>query len=317
MTAYRNHLPQAQGHTLLTDGGLETTLIFEDGFDLPEFASFPLLESEAGCEALRAYYRRYAEVAAGQGVGIVLDTPTWRASTDWGAVLGYDPDALAQINRAAVQLVEEIRREFEPHGTPVVISGNIGPRGDGYDPGEQMSAAEATAFHAAQISTFAETNADLVTALTMTYVDEAIGVARSAAAHAMPAVISFTVETDGNLPTGQPLGEAITQVDAATHGAPVAFGVNCAHPDHFSETFERGGDWVNRIGLVRANASRMSHEELDNAEELDVGDRNELAQLYAELRTLAPGLRVMGGCCGTDHDHIHEIGRACMAPVGA
>ena len=314
MAKYRNNLPQMNGEVLLTDGGLETTLIFDQGFDLPQFASFPLLENEAGRQALLDYYRAYAEVAHRLSVGVVLDTPTWRASADWGAILGYDQAQLHAINTAAVELVSTIQAEFEPKGTKVVVSGNIGPRGDGYAPGDQMTVEEAEAFHRAQIEAFAEAEADQATALTMTYVEEAIGVARAASAAALPAVISFTVETDGHLPTGQPLGEAIRQVDAATDAAPVAFGINCAHPDHFTKAIMAGGDWVDRLGLIRANASRMSHAELDVAEELDAGDRVELGQLYAELRSLLPNLSVMGGCCGTDHGHIAQIGQATAEP---
>lgn len=311
MTTYRHNLPQAGGTALLTDGGLETTLIFDNGIDLPEFASFPLVTTERGRDALLDYYRTYASLASEQGVGIVLDTPTWRASADWGRILGYDADALRDVNMAAVALVRQIHDEFEP-ATTVVVSGNIGPRGDGYEVGEQMTPEEAESFHHPQADALAEAGADLVTALTMTYVEEAIGVTRAAAAVGIPSVISFTVETDGNLPTGQALGEAIEQVDAATGNPPVAFGINCAHPDHFTETIAGGGAWTDRIGLIRANASRMSHEELDAAEELDAGDRVELGELYADLGALLPNLTVMGGCCGTDHGHIAEIGRSAL-----
>ncbi|MGI9603771.1 MAG: homocysteine S-methyltransferase family protein [Acidimicrobiales bacterium] len=312
MSTHRHDLPQANGEVLLTDGGLETTLIFDAGYDLPEFASFPLLETDTGRTSLVDYYRTYADAARRHGVGIVLETPTWRASADWGSVLGYDADSLATINAAAVDLLRQIRAEYEPVGTKVVISGNLGPRGDGYEPGDQMTADEAADYHGAQVATLADSGADQITVLTMTYAEEAVGVARAAVAAAMPSVISFTVETDGHLPTGQPLGDAIEQVEAATGGAPIAYGINCAHPDHFRTMLATGGGWVERIGLVRANASRMSHDELDNAEELDVGDRAELGALYAELRQLLPNLAVMGGCCGTDHGHIHEIGRHAL-----
>lgn len=295
---------------LLTDGGLETTLIFDHGFDLPQFASFPLITSEEGRSALLAYYRSYVEVARAHEMSIVLDTPTWRASSDWGASLGYDGDALRAVNHAAVELLLDVRAEAETAETKVVISGNLGPRGDGYEPGEQMSAGEAEAFHLPQMRALTDAGADVITALTMTYLDEANGVARAAKSLSMPVVISFTVETDGRLPTGQPLGEAIDAVDAETDGFPVAFGINCAHPDHFMTTLEAGGEWVNRIGLIRSNASRMSHEELDNADELDAGDRVELGGQYAELQHLLPNLTVMGGCCGTDHGHIDAIGSA-------
>jgi homocysteine S-methyltransferase len=319
MTTHRHDLPQANGETLLTDGGLETTLIFDEGIDLPEFASFPLLDDEAGRAALLDYYRRYADIAQGHEVGIVLETPTWRASADWGEVLGYDEAALARLNTAAVDLLQEVRDAYEPT-TTVVISGNVGPRGDGYDVGDRMSTGDAERFHTAQIAALAAAGVDLVTALTMTYVEEATGFARASEAVGVPAVVSFTVETDGSLPTGQPLGAAIGEVEAATGGSPLAYGINCAHPDHFADTLqvaaEAGEGWVNRLGLVRANASRMSHEQLDNAEELDAGDRVELGGQYADLRRLLPNLTVMGGCCGTDHGHIAEIAGSALTVRG-
>ena len=312
MTIYRHDLPQAGGQTLLTDGGLETTLIFQHGFDLPEFASFPLVETAEGRSALLDYYGAYVDVARTLGMDVVLDTPTWRASSDWGAILGYDAEALRSVNTAAVQLLMQARAGWERDGTKVVISGNVGPRGDGYEPGDQMTADEAEAFHRPQIQSLADAGADVVTVLTMTYGNEAMGVARAAKAVGIPVVVSFTVETDGRLPTGQPLGEAIAAVDADTDGYPLSFGINCAHPDHFIPTLEAGGDWLGRIGLVRANASRMSHEELDNAEELDAGNPAELGCQYVDLRRLLPNLAVMGGCCGTDHGHIDAIGSSTL-----
>jgi homocysteine S-methyltransferase len=288
----------------ITDGGMETTLIFHEGLDLPDFASFVLLENEAGREALRAYYRRYIEIARFRGVEIILDTPTWRANRDWGERLGYSPEALADVNRRAVELLEELRSR------EVVVSGCVGPRGDGYEVGAAMSAEEAESYHAPQVETFAGTSADLVSALTLTYADEAIGIARAARAAEVSVVISFTVETDGKLPSGQSLGEAIEQVDAETDTAAAYFMVNCAHPTHFSEALD--GDWLERLRGVRANASKKSHAELDEAEELDQGDPAELAERYRELRRRLPRLSVVGGCCGTDHRHIEAI---CAAVI--
>ncbi len=312
MSNYRSRLPQVLGDILLTDGGLETTLIFHDGIDLPDFAAFPLVNSDAGRDTLRRYYRSYADIARRLDVGIVLETPTWRASADWGTRLGYGPAELAAANAAAVDLLREIRAEYEP-ATTVVFSGNLGPRGDGYDVGTKMTVAEAEAYHHPQIATFASAGADLVTVLTMNYVEEAIGLVRAAVAEVMPVVVSFTVETDGNLPSGQPLGAAIEAVEEATDGYPPQYGINCAHPDHLERVLAEGGDWRERVGLLRANASRMSHEELDNSEELDAGDPAELGQQYADLRRQLPNLVVLGGCCGTDDLHVAAIGAACLA----
>lgn len=316
-TTHRHDLPQARGELLLTDAGLETMLIFDQGVDLPDFASFPLLGTDEGRVRLRDYYCRFSALARDHGVGVVLETPTWRASADWGARLGYDHAALRALNAAAVDLLREVRTEYQTADVPVVISGNLGPRGDGYVADEAMTPEAAEAYHRHQVTTFADAGADLVTVLTMTYAAEAIGVARAAAAAEIPVVVSFTVETDGRLPTGQPLGEAIKQVDEATDGYPLFFGINCAHPDHFTGALSTGDGWVERIGLLRANASRMSHEELDNAEVLDPGDPVELGDQYADLRHRFPHVVVVGGCCGTDDRHIGEIGRACLGHTTA
>lgn len=305
-----NFLTQLSGEIFLSDGGLETTLIFENGIDLPNFAAFPLIGDNEGCAALKAYYRRHAAVAERYGRGFVFESPTWRASADWGRKLGYDAAALRRVNETAIDLIAGVQAEFPKLKS--VLSGNIGPRGDGYDPGELMTPAEAERFHAAQVDTFAKTQADLITAVTITNAPEAIGIINAATCADRPAVIAFTVETDGRLPTGQQLGEAIEEVDDATGSAAAYFMLNCAHPDHFTETLRAGGTWLRRICGIRANASRLSHAELDEATELDGGDPAETGADYAELRRLLPHLVVLGGCCGTDHRHIDAIGRACQ-----
>ena len=307
---YRDALPQLNRTPFLTDGGIETTLIFHDGLDLPHFAAYDLLTRDGGEDALRRYFEPYVAIARERRVGIVLETPTWRASPDWAERLGHGPDELAELNRRAVGLLEAVRDEHETGETPIVISGCVGPRGDGYVVGEAMSAEEAEAYHAVQIGTFAETAADLVTAITMTYADEAVGVVRAAQAVGLPVVISFTVETDGRLPSGQPLREAIEEVDARTDGVAAYFMVNCAHPSHFYDVLEPGSGWTDRICGLRANASRLSHAELDEAEELDEGDPEELANEYVALRERLPRLTVLGGCCGTDHRHVDAMSKA-------
>ncbi len=308
-------LPQFSGKTMLTDGGLETVLIFDMGFDLPEFAAFPLLDSARGRSGLDSYYADFIDVAIAHRVGIVLETPTWRASADWGRKLGYDADDLNRVNRDAVTFIRGIADRRTTDTTPIVVSGSVGPRGDGYVPGEQMTIAEAAAFHAPQMASLADAGADMVSIITVPYMEEGIGAAKAAASIGIPIVVAFTVETDGRLPTGQALGAAIEEADQATAGYPAAYGINCAHPDHFAETIAAGGAWRDRIGLIRANASRMSHEELDNAEELDAGDPDELGSQYRELREVLPSLTVMGGCCGTDARHVAAIGAACLDPV--
>ncbi len=312
MTRRRNVLPQLSGTFFLTDGGIETTLIFHEGLTLPDFAAFHLFKTPEGEAALRKYFRTYAEIAKRFGTGLILESATWRANADWGQKLGYTPEALADANRRAVRLLEELRSEYETGKTPVVISGCLGPRGDGYVPDRAMSAQQAEAYHREQIETFADSAVDMACAITMNYVEEAVGIARAAQRADMPVAISFTVETDGKLPTGQTLKAALEQVDNATSGYPSYYMINCAHPSHFDEVLAEGETWVKRIRGLRANASRMSHAQLNEAPELDAGNATELGQEYADLKKRLPQLNVMGGCCGTDHRHIEQIASACL-----
>ena len=313
---YRHHLPQLDGGLFLTDGGIETTLIFHEGLDLPLFAAFDLLKDEEGTEALRAYYAPYVALAREHDLGFVLESPTWRASPRWAEEIGYTPAQLDDLNRKAIALMEEIRGD-DPSGPPVVISGAIGPQDDGYNPTTKLTAREAQDYHATQIGTFRDTAADMVTAITMTYTDEAIGLTRAAREAGVPVVISFTVETDGRLPSGQGLGEAIELVDAETDGAPAYFMINCAHPTHFDDALAGDGAWRERIRGLRANASTKSHAELDEATDLDAGDPADLGARYAGLRERLPELNVLGGCCGTDHRHVGEICQAWLAGAGS
>ena len=311
--SYRNHLPQLDGGLFLTDGGIETTLIFHEGLDLPLFAAFHLLKDDDGTAALRRYYEPYAALAREHDVGFVVESPTWRASPRWAGELGYTEAELDRLNRKAIALMEEIRDEFDSDGAPIVISGCVGPHDDGYSPATKLAAGDARDYHATQIATFSETAADMITAITMTYAEEAIGVALAAQQHGLPAAISFTVETDGRLPSGQALGEAIRQTDDETNALPAYYMINCAHPTHFEAVFAAPEAWHDRIRGLRANASTKSHAELDEATQLDEGDPADLGRRYAELRAKLPQLTILGGCCGTDHRHVGEACRAALA----
>jgi S-methylmethionine-dependent homocysteine/selenocysteine methylase len=305
--SHRTSLPQLDGDLFLTDGGIETTLIFHQGLDLPEFAAFVLLDDDKGLDELRRYYEPYLALARESGAGFVLESPTWRASPKWADRVGVSLEKLDELNRTAIELMEELRDGAGTGDAPVVISGCIGPQDDGYNPTETLSADAARDYHSTQIGTFADTAADMVAAITMTYPDEAIGVAQAAKDAGLPSAISFTVETDGRLPNGQGLGDAIQAVDAATGGAPAYYMINCAHPTHFEAALATDEAWPQRIRGLRANASTMSHAELDEAEELDDGDPEDLGARYAALRQRLPRVNVLGGCCGTDHRHVAAI----------
>lgn len=317
MSKYRNSLPQLSGGLFLTDGGLETTLIFHEGLELPHFASFDLLKSEEGVARLRNYKERYIALAKRAGIGFILEGATWRANPDWGAKLGYSLEELATANRRSVELMAELRRKHETARTPIAISANIGPRGDGYKVGGAMTAKEARDYHAFQVGVFRHTEADMVSAFTINYVEEGIGIVRAAKAAGMPVVISFTLETDGKLPSGQSLRDAIEQTDRETGNAAAYFAINCAHPTHFAHELKKGGAWVSRLRGLRANSSKRSHAELDTAPDLDIGNPVELGHDYRKLRALLPNLTVLGGCCGTDHRHVEQICLSCVETEAA
>jgi S-methylmethionine-dependent homocysteine/selenocysteine methylase len=243
-------MPTSNTGLAVADGGLETTLLFHDGLELPCFAAFPLLEDERGREALRRYFEHFLRVAAERGLPFVIDTPTWRANPDWGTELGYDAERLAQANRDAVAFVRDVAAGRDD----VIVDGVLGPRGDGYVVGERMTSDEAADYHGWQIGVLAEAGVDRITALTMTYPEEAIGVVRAAAAAGVPVVPSLTVETDGRLPDGSALADAIARVDDETGGDPAA-----------------------------------------------------LARDTASLREKLPQVRLIGGCCGTDHRHVERM----------
>lgn len=294
----------------LSDGGLETDMIFNEGIELPHFSSISLLRSENGRSALERYYGRYIEIARAGGFGFILESPTWRSSPDWGDLLGMDQAELKAANAAAIRLMIALRERHAAPGFPIVVSGCVGPRGDGYVAKHIMRAETAEAYHDEQIGAMAGAGAEIISAITMTNANEAIGIARAAARHNLASVISFTVETDGCLPDGQPLGEAIGDVDSATGDGPAYYMINCAHPTHFANVLDADARWMRRLMGLRANASTCSHAELDNATELDIGDPADLGARYRALHDRHTNLRVFGGCCGTDHRHIAAIAQA-------
>lgn len=293
----------------LSDGGLETFLIFNKGYDLPCFSAAVLLDSEQGRADLTAYFERFIGIAKANDRGFILDAPTWRAGAAWAGPLGQSLKDVIETNRRAVAFVSNLREQHETEDCPILINGLVGPAGDAYASDTEITLQEALLIHAPQIHALGKEGVDMISAMTLTHAGEASGIVQAAQEIDIPVAIAFTLETDGRLPSGQPLGEAIAQVDAATNNGPIYYMINCAHPDHFRDVLDAADTWTSRIGGIRSNASRMSHAELDDAEALDDGDPVELAQLSAELLTRLPNIRVLGGCCGTDHRHVGCIAR--------
>ena len=309
MTKYRQNLPQMGEKTFITDGGLETVMLFHQQIALPEFAAYDLLRTQQGIQLLDQYYKRYVALARQYEKGIVLETPTWRASQEWGNKIGDSPTVIKQFNIQAVALLEQIRDLLETEQSPIVVSGCIGPKGDGYTPAKTMSPEQAYAYHCEQIETFADTSVDMIGALTLNYIDEAIGISKAAQQYELPVCISFTVETDGRLPSGDTLETAIDAVDEATQNGPTYYMINCAHPTHFSHLFTSDSNCLLRVKGLRGNASCLSHAKLDESDELDEGNPEQFGRELSKLRTSSPHITVLGGCCGTDHRHIEEICR--------
>ena len=312
MNNYRNNLPQLSGDLFLMDAGVETDLIFNHGIEIREFATHTLLSDPRSRKALADYYREFLTLADTCDVGFLLGTSTWKAHMHWADDLGATEQELHEANREAVAFKAALRDEFSGNSRPIVLDATIGPRGDAYAPDARVAADEAEHYHSKQIGWLAETQVDMLTALTLTQSEEAIGIVRAAGAAGLPSVISFTVETDGRLPTGQPLQEAIQAVDQATNAAAAYFMVNCAHPDHFFDVLDDSA-WARRIHGLRCNASRLSHAELDECEVLDDGDPVELGEQYKAILSRMPWLNVFGGCCGTDLRHVVEIVKAVSA----
>jgi len=311
MNSYRKQLPQATGGLFLTDAGLETDLIFNHGIEIREFAAHTLLSDANGRSALANYLRGFLRLANECDAGLILDSPTWKAHAHWAADLGESLSELEEANHDAIRFIRSLRDEFTANSKPIVLNGVLGPRGDAYAPDAKLAAREAENYHSQQVGWLAGTDVDMITGLTFTQSGEAIGLIRAAQKAELPVVISFTVETDGSLPTGQALGDAISIVDDATDSGAAYFMVNCAHPEHFSNKLS-DAEWGRRIRGLRCNASRLSHAELDECEELDAGNPEELSRQYEDILSTMPWINVFGGCCGTDLRHVSRIAHAVV-----
>jgi homocysteine S-methyltransferase len=310
MSVYRNALPQLNGGLFLTDAGLETDLIFNRGIEIREFAAHTLLPDPRGQAEIKRYFEGFLSLARDMDAGYILDTVTWKAHRHWAGDLGETPAQLRAANEASVALAAELR-DRSGNAKPVVLNAVIGPRGDAYRPERKITTEDGEGYFAEQLGWLAATSVDMVTGLTFNQASEAAGLVRAARTAGLPVVISFTVETDGRLPDGQPLGDAIQSVDHESENAAAYFMVNCAHHDHFASAFE--GGWARRVRGIRANASRRSHAELDEAPDLDAGDPQELGLLYADLVRRLPWLNVFGACCGGDLRHVQSIARSIAA----
>lgn len=287
--------------------GTETWLQYVDGFELRHFCAFELLDDPKGYDCIADYTDKVAAAAASNGFGAIIDGIHYRASPDWGDLIGYSRDALRDVNRRGIELYREIAGRYETDETPMLVGAAIGPRGDAYETGHKMDMAEAEDYHAQQIDMLKDAGADLVTAATFSSPTEAAGLVRAAAAAGVPVAVSF-IAKGGKLSGGETLSEAIGMVDDATDGAALHFTINCTHPTEFEAGLSDGA-WTRRLGGFLPNAVAMELLSLCRLGHLEDGDPVELGGQMADLARRFPHARIWGGCCGTDARHIAEIAR--------
>lgn len=301
-------LPQQLGKLMTTAGGFETWMQYVDGFKLRHFCGFELLNDVRGRSCLGDYHRKVVEAAVANGFGVINEGLHYRASRDWGELIGLSRAALEEINVRGIEFYRDFAREYASPETPMVVGGVIGPRGDAYNMGRHIDAVEAEDYHSEQIQTFKRAGADLVTAMTFSSVEEAVGVARAAKSQGMPVVVSFFVARGGRLKGGESIEEAIKHVDAATGNAPAYYMINCTHPTEFEPGLTPGA-WIGRLGGFMPNAVAMETLDLCKLGHLEDGDPEELGAQMASLAERIPHANVWGGCCGTDSRHIGQIAR--------
>jgi len=301
--------PRLDGKFYLTEGGAETEILYKWGFELPEFAMFPLLDNSEADAVIRGMYRRYFDVAEAHDTGLLILGHDYRASPDWGAKLGYTPEALVEMQHRTIQFLTDMRTEYEGRVTDVYVGGCIGPRGDAYGTGGDITESEAEDYHSVQLTTLKETDADMAVAVTLNNIPEAVGIVRAAAAIGFPVGISLTLTTQGRLRSGPSLREAVESIEEATGGTAAWFGTNCAHPLEFEPAIADSGAWTERLRYIRPNAVKMEQVALCKLGHLEDGDPVELGEQMGDVARRFPRADILGGCCGTDERHLAEIAK--------
>ena len=299
--------PRLENKFYLTEGGTETEILYKWGFELPEFAMFPLLDNPEADRVIRDMYRRYFEVAAEHNTGMLIVGHDYRASPDWGEKLGYSAEGLREMQQRTIQFLQEMRTEYEDRVSDVYIGASIGPRGDAYGTGDAITESEAEDYHSVQLENLEGTAADMAIALTFNNIPESIGVIRAGVAAGLPVGVSLTLTPEGRLRSGPSLREAIEAIEEATDGAAAWFGTNCAHPVEFEPAFADAGSWFDRLRYIRPNAAKMDKIALCSLGHLEDGDPVELGGEMGEIARRFPRADILGGCCGTDERHLSEI----------
>jgi len=299
--------PRLENKFYLTEGGSETEILYKWSFELPEFAMFTLLDDPEADNVIRGMFRRYFDVAAEHGTAMLLNGHDYRASPDWGAKLGYSSEDLRNVQHRVIRFLDDLRAEYADRVSDVYIAACIGPRGDAYGTGGDISADESEDYHSVQLHNLDGTAADMAVAATFNNVPEAIGVIRAANSIGIPIGVSLTLTPEGRLRSGPSLREAIETIDEASGGGAVWFGTNCAHPVEFEPALADAGPWLERLRYIRPNAAKMDKIALCSLGHLEDGDPVELGQQMGEVARRFPRVDILGGCCGTDERHLSQI----------
>ena len=310
--------PLLPGLRYLAEGGQETELMYGHGFDLPEFALFPLLDNPAAAAKLTAMYRAVLDVAVRHRLGVLLGGLDYRASPDWAERLGFDAAQLAEYQIRSIDFLRQVSQPYRKRLPHILVAGCVGPQGDAYHRNEAVTETSAQAYHSTQMANLAAADVDVVEAMTFTSAEEAIGVIRAARAHDLPIVVSFMIDSAGAADGSWSFRKMIETVDSATDGYALFYGINCSHPVEFEPQLAEPGEWLDRIGLLRPNASAKDKTELCQIGHLERGDPADLALRMERLAERMPDVRIWGGCCGTWDEHLERIaaaiGRVPMRP---
>jgi homocysteine S-methyltransferase len=304
--------PQKEGRFYLSEGGTETEILYKYGFELPQFAMFPLLDNPEAVSKMQGMYRKYLDVVAKHGMCALMGGLDYRASPDWGKLLGYSPQGLSEANHKSINFLREIAKEYTSDIPDILIQGLIGPRGDAYKMNLNITENEAEDYHSIQLNTLKEANVDLALAITFNNIPESIGVARAAKKIGVPLAISLSLDSTSKLNSGPSLAEAITTIDEETELAPEFYLINCSHPLEYESAIV-SGDWINRIRGVRPNASKMEKIALCQIGHLEDGDPVELGVQCGDLARRYPHMDIWGGCCGTWDTHLDQIAKNILA----
>lgn len=308
--------PRLDDRIYITEGGIETEILYKWGFELPEFSMYPLLDNADAMKTIHAMFDRVFAAAAAHDAGIVLAGLDYRASPDWAEKIGYSRDQLDAFIHRNIAFLKGRREAHADRVRDVYIAATCGPRGDAYGTGGTITEDEAEAYHAFQIAASKAAGADLVIGITFNNIPESIGFVRAAQDVGIPVGISLTLTPEGVMRSGPSLQQAVEEIDAATDGAAAWFGTNCAHPVEFEPALN-GGAWTDRLRYVRPNASKMDKIALCKLGHLEDGDPEELGGQMADLKRRFPQADILGGCCGTDERHLGEIARRAREVTAA